>query len=126
MSTADTARAPSVAGGLHLAGVLARASAYAALAALVARYDCGRAILLGLVVGDLAASALAACWRWIDERTQALVELAVLGAAFLWIRHGVAWPVDLAERAILGLSAFGLFAGRTGGTALVRLGPSDD
>jgi hypothetical protein len=112
--------------GVQLAAVVLRGIAYAVLASFASRYDCGRALLLGLVAGELAASALALAWRWAEERGQALAEVVVLALAFAWARSERVGPVELEQRAILGLCAFGTFAARIGGTALLRLGPSED
>ena len=111
---------------LDVTALLVRALAYVGIAAFASRYDCGQALLTGLIAGDLAASLLATVWPGAHDRRQVLVELAVLGVVFLWVRPGLMWPDDLSFRAILGLAAFGVFVGRAGGTLLTRLGPSEN
>jgi hypothetical protein len=122
----DTAAHPWLDGVVDIAAVAVRALAYAGLAAFASNYDCGQALLAGLLAGDLAASLLATAWPGDGDRRQVAFELAVLGAAFLWVRHELVWPDDLAMRAILGLAAFGVFVGRAGSTLLTRLGPSEN
>lgn len=112
--------------GLYAAGVVLRGAAYALLATFASRYDCGQALLGGLLVGDLAAAALALAWRNLDAWRLALAEFAVLALVFCWVRTQLVWPDDPAQRAILGLAAFGVFAGRAGSTAWTRLGPSEN
>lgn len=126
MTAATPFSTPHLDAGLRLCGVLLRAAAYALLASFASHYDCGRVLLLGLLVGDLAASVVTLAWRWVEERRQAVAEFAALLLVLLWVRQDLVWPQDPAERAILGLAAFGVFVGRAGGTALTRLGPSEN
>lgn len=110
---------------IHFAGLAVRVVAYAVVAGFAAHYECGQAILTGIFVGDLAASAVAAVWRPNGHLAQALAELALLGLVYLWARAHLTWPDDAATRAIIGLSAFGVFAGRAGGGVMTRLGTDD-
>lgn len=126
MSTSTPLPLPTIADGLHVGGVLLRGAAYALLATFASRYDCGQALLGGVVAGDLAAALLTAGFRWSTDRRQVLVELAVLAAAFLWVRGWLVWPEDPAQRALFGLAAFGVFVARAGGTALTRIGADHD
>ncbi len=126
MSTSTPLPLPTIAGGLHVGGVLLRGAVYALLATFASRYDCGQALLGGVVAGDLAASVLAAVWNWSSDRRAALVELAILAVAFLWVRAWLVWPEDPADRALFGLAAFGVFVARAGGTALTRIGSDHD
>jgi hypothetical protein len=117
--------APVIEHAVDLAALVLRALAYAGFAAFASRYDCGQAILTGVFAGDAAASVVATAWAARDRR-QALGELAVLGLVFLWVRAGLVWPDDQAQRAILGLAAFGVFVGRAGTTVLSHLGPREN
>jgi hypothetical protein len=108
--------------GVRLLGVLLRGAAYVLFARLVDGYDCGPALVLGAIVGDCAATALSIPWRWSEGRGQVLGEAVLLAITMAWLQATVVWPVDLAQRAILGLCAFGVFAIRTAGTALSRVG----
>lgn len=107
---------------VRLCGVLLRATVYVLLARFVGAYDCGPALVLGAVVGDCAATALSIPWRWADARCQVFGEAVLLAVTMAWLQANVVWPTDLAQRAILGLCAFGVFAARTAGTALSRIG----
>ena len=109
---------------IHFTGLVVRAAIYAFCYAIADVYDCGRAVLTGLLVGDVAGNLLALLWEWRDGLLQAAAELALLGLVFLFVRSQLVWPDDLALRAILGLAAFGVFAAKIGGTLLTQLGPS--
>ena len=110
----------------HGVGLLVRLAAYGAAAAFLAGYDCGQALLAGVLAGDLLASLARVGWTWHDGPAQALAELAVLAAIWLWVRDQLLWPDDPAQRALVGLAAFGVLVTRSGGEALVRLGPAHD
>lgn len=110
---------------LELASALLRVGIYAVFAGFVNRYDCGAALLTGVLTGDLIASAARWLWRWRDGLLPATSELLVLGAFWLWARSELVWPACPAQRAILGLAAFGVLVSRLGHTALTRLGPSE-
>lgn len=110
---------------LELASALLRVGAYAIFAGFANRYDCGTALLTGVLTGDLIASAVRGVWRWQDGFVPALSELLVLGAIWLCVRSELVWPDCPAQRAILGLAAFGVLVSRLGHTALTRLGPSE-
>ena len=49
---------------LELASALLRVGIYAVFAGFVNRYDCGAALLTGVLTGDLIASAARWLWRW--------------------------------------------------------------
>lgn len=102
-------------------GLLLRAAAYAAVGSVATHYDCGRAILTGVLVGDLAGSVAGLVQRG-HSALQALAELALLGIVLLWVRDDLVWPADQALRAIAGLAGLGVFAGRLGGSVLTRIG----
>jgi hypothetical protein len=111
---------------IGFAGLFARALAYSAIAALANQYDCGRAILTGILAGDLSSRLVALALEWSDSRLAVAAELLLLGLVFLCVRSWLWWPDDQAERAIVGLAGFGVFAGQVGGSLLTRLGPGDD
>ena len=126
MTDAAPLPTPHLETGLQLGGLLLRAGAYAVLASFASRFDFGQALLLGLLVGAVAASVLTMAWRLTTERTAVIGEVVVLALVLLWVRSELSWPDDPAQRAILGLAALGVLAGRVGGSALTRFGPSDD
>ena len=110
----------------HVGGMLVRAVVYAARGAVASHYDCGRALLTGVLLGDVAATMLDLVWRGWARPRQAAVEFAVVAVIFLCVRSTLVWPDEQAECAILGLAAFGVFAGRAGGTVLTHLGPREN
>ena len=105
-------------------GLLLRAFVYTFVYAVADFHDCGRALLTGLLLGDIVGHLTALLWQWRDGLVQVLAELALLGLVFLWVRSQMVWPEDLSQRAILGLAAFGVFAGKVGESLFTRLGPS--
>lgn len=108
----------------HAVGVVAlllRACAYALVANFAGHYDCGHAVLTGLLVGDLAAS-LTLLVMHRECLAQAASEVVLMLLVFLWVRHDLVWPEPPALRAIVGLAALGVFAPRVGGGALTRIG----
>jgi hypothetical protein len=107
------------------AGLLVRAVVYSLCYAAADAYDCGRALLTGLLAGDIAGNLIALLWQWRGALLQAGAELALLAMVFLFVRSQMVWPDELPLRAILGLAAFGVFASKVGGTLLVQLGPSE-
>lgn len=106
-------------------GMLARALAYAAVYLLAGNYDCGPAILTGVLAGDFGSRLVSIAWEWCDGLLLFTAELALLGLVFLCVRSQMVWPEDLALRAIVGLAAFGVFSVQIGGTVLTRLGASE-
>jgi hypothetical protein len=122
----DSAAEPMIDRAIDVAALVVRALAYAGIAAFASGYDCGQALLAGLLVGDLAASLLATAWPGARDRRQLVLELAVLGAVLLYVRAEITWPDDLSLRAVLGLAAFGTFVGRAGSTVLTHLGPREN
>jgi len=110
---------------IHLGALFARAAAYAFVYAIADVYDCGRAILTGVWLGDVVGHLIGLAWQWRDALVQVLAELALLGLVFLFVRSQLVWPDELPLRAILGLAAFGVFTTRVGGTLLTQLGPSE-
>ncbi len=110
---------------IHLTALLVRAGVYGCVGAFAGRYDCGHAVLTGLLAGDLAASLVGLALH-PRQFAQLLAELALLGLICLWVRADLVWPTLPAHRAIAGLAAFGVFASRAGGSVLTRLGPSEN
>lgn len=110
---------------IHFGALLARAAAYAFVYAIADVYDCGRAILTGVWLGDVLGHLFGLCWQWRDAAVQVLAELALLGLVFLLVRSQLVWPEELPLRAILGLAAFGVFSGRVGGCLFTQLGPRE-
>lgn len=110
---------------LQVTALLLRAGAYALVGGLADHYDCGHAILTGVLTGDLAASLAALVWQRRDHAVQTIAELTMLGVIYLFVRGDLVWPVEPAMRAILGLAAFGVFVSRTGGAMLTDLGPRE-
>lgn len=108
---------------IHLGSLLLRAAAYAFVYGVADRYDCGRALLTGVWLGDMIGNLIGLAWRWRETVVQALAELALLLVVFLFVRSQLVWPDELPLRAILGLAAFGVFAAKVGGTVLTHLGP---
>lgn len=111
---------------ISFAGLLIRVGAYAVVGGFAGHYACGQAILTGVFLGDLAASCLRVFVQPKENAAQFVAELALLGIVYLWARGDLVWPPDSATRAIIGLAALGVFAGRAGGTTLTRFGPSED
>ena len=105
--------------------MLLRAGFYVVFAMLADDFEFARALLAGIVVGDLAASAFAFAWKECEHAALMFAELALLGIAFLWIRSRVPWPTETPDQALLFLAAFGVFVARAGRNALTRLGPSE-
>lgn len=110
---------------IHFGALLARAAAYAFVYAIADVYDCGRAILTGVWLGDVAGHLFGLAWLWRDALVQVLAELALLAVVYMCIRTQLVWPAELPLRAILGLAAFGVCSTRVGGTLLTQLGPSE-
>ena len=106
--------------------LLVRALAYAVLYATVDHYDCGRAMLTGVLAGDVLSRLVSIAWQWRDEPLQFCADLLLLGLVFLFVRAQMVWPDDQALRAIVGLAAFGVGSVQVGGTLLTRLGPSQN
>lgn len=125
MATDDERVLQRVDATLHLGALLARAAAYAFVYAIADVYDCGRAILTGIWLGDVVGHLVGLCWQWRDAAAQVLAELALLGVVYLCVRSQLVWPDELPLRAILGLCAFGCFASRVGGSLWTQLGPSE-
>lgn len=125
MATDDERTLERVDAAIHLGALLARAAAYAFVYAIADVYDCGRAILTGVWLGDVGGHLVSLCWQWRDAAAQVLAELALLGIVYLCVRSQLVWPDDLPLRAILGLAAFGVFASRLGGSLLTQLGPGE-
>ena len=106
--------------------LFARALAYAAIYAVADRYDCGRAILTGVLAGDIGSRLLSIAWEWRHGLLPVAAELLLLGIVFLFVRSQMDWPDDQALRAIVGLAAFGVGSVQIGGALFTRLGPSAD
>ena len=110
---------------LNAAALLLRAAFYAVVVLIAEPYDCGRALLGGIVLGDLAASAFALLCRQCENAAVMLAELALLAIAFVWVRSHVPWPHEPPDQALLFLAAFGVFAALAGRNVLLRIGPSE-
>ncbi len=110
---------------IHLGALFARAAVYAFVYAIADVYDCGRAILTGVWLGDVVGHLFGLCWQWRENLVQVLAELTLLGVVYLFVRSQLAWPEELQLRAILGLAAFGVFSARVGGSLFTQLGPSE-
>ena len=111
---------------IQVTALLVRAGAYAVVGGLASQYDCGQAMLTGLLVGDLSASAALWLMQGHELWQQSLAELALLAIIYLCVRHQLVWPDDPAQRAIVGLAALGVFAPRAGGALMARFGPGED
>jgi len=111
---------------IRFGGLLVRALAYAGIYAIADRYDCGQAILTGVLAGDFLSRLVSIAWEWRDGMLQFAAELALLLLVFLFVRSQMVWPEDLALRAIIGLAAFGVFSAQIGGTVFTRLGSSEN
>ncbi len=111
---------------IDVVALLLRAGAYLVIALAAERFDCGRALRTGIVTGDLAASVLALALQRRDCLAQAFAELALLALVFLWVKSRLVWPHEPPDRAILGLTAFGVFAARAGRAVMARLGPGEN
>ncbi len=109
----------------HWMGLFVRAGVYAFVGSIAVHFDCGRAVLTGLLVGDFAGHLVSLAWQWRIGIANAVAELALLGLICLWARAQLVWPEELPLRAILGLCAFGVFASRIGGSLLTQPGPSE-
>lgn len=107
-------------------GLVLRALAYAFIAAVANHYDCGRALLTGVLAGDLLSRFFALALDWRDQWIPVASELILLGIVFLFVRSSLEWPADQAMRAILGLAAFGTFSAQAGGSLLTRLGAGEN
>jgi len=111
---------------IEFTGLLVRAGAYALVGGVASHYACGQVILTGLFVGDVAATVLGVFLAGRALLLQRVSELLLLGLVFLFVRGDLVWPEQQAMKALAGLAAFGVFAGRAGGGVLTRLGPSEN
>jgi hypothetical protein len=109
----------------HCAALLVRACLYGGLYAFVDRYDCGGALLTGLLLGDLVGHLVSLAWQWRDGLANALGEFTLFALVFVCVRAQLVWPEEPAMRAILALAAFGVFSARVGGSLLAQLGPGE-
>lgn len=103
------------------AGLGVRAAVYGVLVAFAERASCGDAALTGLWLGDVAARLVAIVWQRLERLPVHGADLALLGLVWLCVRSRLVWPDDPSLRAIVGLAAFGVFAGTTGGSLAGRL-----
>jgi len=108
----------------HYGGILLRAFGYMFLYAIAHNYDCGQAILTGVLFGDLLGQLVKMVWHWRNDVLTQIGELILLGVVWLLVRSMMVWPDDQALRAILGLAAFGVLSAQLGGAVLSRFGPS--
>ncbi len=124
--TSDIARDLDRTAAVANAGALvARGLLYAAAYVAADHYDCGRAILAGLLLGD-AIGNLAAFWTWRHAWPDLLGQALLLGLCWLCLHDRVGWPDDPAQRAVLGLTAFGVGVARLGGSLLSRMSDPGD
>jgi hypothetical protein len=107
-------------------GLVLRALAYTFIAVIADQYDCGRALLTGVLAGDMLSRLFALALDWRDQWISVVSELILLGIVFLFVRSSLVWPDEQAMRAILGLAAFGTFSAQVGGSLLTRLGPGEN
>ncbi len=106
----------------HVGSLLARGLLYAFVYAIADRFDCGRAVLAGLLLGDVVGN-LASIWAWRQVWPDLLAQLALQGICWLCLHDRLGWPEEPPLRAILGLTAFGVFASRVGSSLLTQSGP---
>jgi hypothetical protein len=125
MATDEELGVRCVDAAFHWTGLLVRAAIYTFFWSVADTYDCGRALLTGLLVGDIAGHLLALLWQWRDGMLQIAAEIALLGLVWLFVRTQTIWPDEPSLRAVLGLAAFGVFVGKVGGTLLTQLGPTE-
>lgn len=109
----------------HFGGLLIRAVGYLFVYSIADRYDCGPAILTGVLLGDFIGQIMKVFMSWNLGLLGQLGDLFLIGIVFLMVRSMMTWPDDPAMRAILGLTAFGLFVGHAGNAALTRLTPAE-
>ena len=105
----------------HYTGLAVRAVGYLAVYALADRYDCGPAILTGVLLGDFLGQAIKVFVNWHNGLLAQIADLFLIGVVFLFVRSSMTWPDEPAMRAILGLSAFGLIVGHTGNLMMSRV-----
>ena len=101
-------------------------SAYLALFVLAARVDCGPALCAGVLLGDATSFVGLTLWHWRGEPVAFGAALALFALLFLVFGHRFDLPQEPAQRAILGLAAFGTVAGRLGRDLLGRLSGHED
>ncbi|MCA8977146.1 MAG: hypothetical protein KDC98_20655 [Planctomycetes bacterium] len=108
----------------HYGAIVLRACGYLAVFAIARNYDCGRAILTGVLAGDMVGQLVKIGMLWRDNPLVQFGELLLLGIIYLLVQDMIAWPQDTAMRAIVGLAGFGMLTGHIGGSMLTQLGPS--
>ncbi|MBL8754798.1 MAG: hypothetical protein JNK15_15950 [Planctomycetes bacterium] len=126
MTAVDDPLGRSIDATFGLAGLLLRVGVYFVVGTLAQRHDCGPALLAGTLLGDFTATVVRAAWSFRTCAWQSAGELVVLAIVIACCRGALVVPECQAQRAILGLAAFGVFAGRFGKEALARLGRRDD
>ncbi|MBX3464040.1 MAG: hypothetical protein KF830_12780 [Planctomycetes bacterium] len=123
MATDEELGLDRVDAAIDFGALLLRAGGYAFVYSVADAYDCGRALLTGIWLGDVGSHLVDLAWRGREALANTLAELGLLGVVFLLARAHLVWPEEPALRAILGLAAFGVFASRLGGTVWTTLGP---
>jgi hypothetical protein len=109
----------------YVVGLLVRAVVYSGVYVAAGHYDCGPAMLTGILMGDLGSQLVVLAWDWREHLLILLGEIAILMVIVAAVRAHLAWPDDPALRAIVCLAGFGAFAVNVGAALLVRLGPSE-
>lgn len=109
-------------GAFGAVGLGARVLVYGLVGSFANRYGCGPALLTGALVGDFAGSVVRTIWVRNHGLGLVVIEWVVLVIAWLWLQDQLRWSADPADRALLGLAAFGVFAGRVGSAALQSTG----
>lgn len=120
-----TSEMDHVEAAFHYGGLVLRAVGYLVLFAIADNYDFGRALLTGVLAGDLLGQALKILTSWRHGLVSQVCELLFIGLVYLLTHHLMLWPNDAAMSAIAGLSALGVVSGHVGGSLLTRLGPTD-
>jgi len=105
----------------HVGGLVVRVVGYAVAAYVASQYDFGHALLLGLFVGDVAASVATLFLVTGTTLVQVANDLLLLLLVAFCIGGYLHLPTDPAQRAVAGLVAFGVLASRVGAGMLTRL-----
>jgi hypothetical protein len=107
--------------------MVARVLGYVLVWWLAARHPIAAVVMGGMFVGDLIGRAVAVAIALVHGEPvgRALGEIGLVLGAWLLLGGRAAWPDDPAERALLGLAAFGMFAATTGRAFWTHLLPRD-
>lgn len=110
----------------HVVGLLVRSAVYLLLFHLADKVDCGPALCGGVLLGDVTSFVALTLWHWRGELVAFLAALALFTLLFLVFGHRFDVPQEPAQRAILGLAAFGTVSGRLGRDLLDRVSGRND